>query len=210
MGNQGSASDHQKLTPLDLDEILELCRNQKLDALPGIFTRYGSSCFTAQFAPGQDSIEHPDLRFLLEHYVSLPRPQGLPLWDEQVPFDLRRMLPNLHVLDFIAENRMRFRIFGTAVAQYYGNDYTGQAIADNAPSVSVVFHALAIVTSQQRTTLYTQHAPPDNSRVFDCQRLFLPFCNESGEVHRLLIAQYPYRRAPVDARLSKAFVKPGA
>lgn len=210
MGNQSCAPDRGKLAPLDLDEILELCRDQRLEALPAIFARYGSGNFVARFAPDQGDIEHPDLKFLLAHYTSLARQRDLPIWDEQVPFDLRSLLPNLHVLDFISEDRMRFRIFGTAVAEYYGYDYTGEAIADKAASLGVVFHALSIVTSQQRTTLYTQHVPPDNSRVFDCQRLFLPFCNEDGEIHRLLVAQFPFRRGPVDQRLSEALTKPVA
>lgn len=208
MGNQGSASDRGKLRSLDLDEILELCRTQRLDTLPAIFKRYGSGGFAARFSPRHEDIEHPDLQFLREHYASLSRPNDLPLWDEQIPFDLRNLLPNLHVLDFIAKDRMRFRIFGTAVAEYYGYDYTGEAVADKAASLFVVFHALAIVTSEQRTTLYTQHVPPDNSRVFDCQRLFLPFCNEAGEIHRLLVAQYPYRRGPVDQKLPEDLRKP--
>ncbi len=208
MGNQEPTSSDGRLSPIDLDEVLKLCRGQRLDTLPGFFKRYGSANFTARFAPQRTEIEHPDLRFLHEHYATLTQGDDLPLWNEEIPFDLRGLLPNLHVLDFIAKDRMRFRIFGTAVAEYYGYDYTGEAVADKAASLGVVFHALAIVTSEQRTTLYTQHVPPDNSRVFDCQRLFLPFRNKEGEIHRLLVAQYPFRRGPADQKLAEDLTKP--
>lgn len=193
------------MSPIILEELLALCREAGVEAVAPLFEKYGSGHFFGTFDPTFGIIENTDLRQLLTRYTDKQTGGQIPEWTEDIPFELKEFLPNLHVLDFVAHRQMRYRVFGTAVARYYGQDFTGKVLPDCEPSVRVIFHALAILVAERPSMLYTQHAPPDNSKVFDCQRLYLPFGDADGSVCRVLVGQYPYRRQAADNHLQAEF-----
>jgi len=201
MHAQETTAPEAALELLHVDRIFDDFRDSAATALAPLFLQYGSAAFDGGFDPERDAIEHPELREIFDRYQELSSPADLPVWDDDVPFHFKAFLRNLHVIDFVAENRLRYKVFASAVAQYYGRDETGQVLPVEAATVRVLFHALALMVAQRRQKLYTQHAPPKNSMVFDCQRLYMPFRDTAGSVTRLLVAQYPFRREPDSAFL---------
>ncbi len=190
------AAQAAPLEALHVDRIFDEFRDQAASAMSPLFLRYGSAAFKGGFDPRRDEIDHPELRDVFDIYADLAGPDERPIWNEDVPFHFKKFLRNLHVIDFVADNRLRYKVFASAVADYYGRDDTGLALPVEAPSVRVLFHALSLMVAERRQKLYTQHAPPRNSRVLDCQRLFMPFYASTGSVHRLLVAQFPFRQGP--------------
>ena len=207
MYGRHTTSPEAALDALHVDRIFDDYRVNAASALAPLFLKYGSAAFDGGFDPGRDTIEHSELREIFDRYEELSGPADLPIWNEEVPFHFKAFLRNLHVIDFVEENRLRYKVFASAVAEYYGRDETGMVLPVEAPTVRVLFHALALMVAERRQKLYTQHAPPKNSMVFDCQRLYMPFRDSAGGVCRLLVAQYPFRRGPDSPSLHPALMR---
>lgn len=94
----------------------------------------------------------------------------------------------------------RYRIYGSRIAQMFGQDMTGRLLSEF-PEVAArntmrQYH----LVMQTRRAIYSEHdAVPEASLVIRWCRLVLPFVDRMGVISRLLVANVPVERPVLEA-----------
>ena len=173
-------------------DVSDLTLSGEFEKVCSLFDRFGSCNAGIVENPVADNIQHPDVQALWEMYRDLKRKHERPPRRAFDIIDFPRLAGNLHVLAFEEGLAMKFLIFGTAVADRYGSDRTGEYLPLEGDNLVVVFHGLFLASAASSNVYHTTHAPPEGAPVKDCQRLILPFFNEEGEFTRMLVSHLPY------------------
>lgn len=97
----------------------------------------------------------PILQTLLAYWQSKCGPDGrLPGRADLDPLELRGLLPNIYLIDVLAENRFRVRLLGEAHVAVYGAGLVGRMIDDIfTPAAAAEFNRLYSAVVQRRTWL---------------------------------------------------------
>lgn len=180
--------------PLNARQIAELFwEPQGVDRTIDLFSALGSDDGLIHLEPEPDIVSCPDTRELLVWYLSLRATgQPMPPWSAFSPDCFKSLLGSLHVISALPDQQgLFYEIFGTSVAARYGSDLTKTGLPPTGNLLAVVFHGVfqAAIIGQQ--VIYTLHRPPEGSTIKDCQRLILPFADDTGEFHRLVVAHRP-------------------
>jgi len=162
-----------------------------------LFTELGSANAILNIGPDVDDIECQQIRSYLAGYHEISRGGiTMPKWSQ---FDLQEMKPllgSLHVLSARSDQPgLHYEIYGTDVAVRYNRDLTRTDLPLAGYLLPVLFHGVFLASIQSKRPIYTFHQPADGSRIRGCQRLMVPYCNDNGDFHRLVVAHRPARTA---------------
>lgn len=173
--------------------ILDWIVGQRDDEITHLFEELGSASPRLEWDPAPESFESGKLRRLNDHWRGLAD-DGLPARSDFYPEDVAYMLGNLALIELCEQTGvLRYRLFGTALAERYERDLTGTAVAETSETLARFFAAAFRGVLREQRPLYTRHLPPKKSEVNDCQRLILPFADLNGAPRHLLIGHLPYR-----------------
>lgn len=170
-----------------------------LSGLRALFAEAGLPAPEVIFEPALEALPAEPLRFLLNYWLALPRPHGLPSVSEIDAFHLRPALGFATVLEVVDRGRdFRYRVFGSKLANRLPFDLTGRLISENpSPAMAQFFIAVHQAAIARRVPVYSRHVPPRNIEVAFWDRISLPFVDDAGVVQRMLAGNVPgeWRRA---------------
>jgi len=173
--------------------ILDWILHHRCSEIGKLFEGLGSAAPRLDWDPSPQAFESEKLRRLNEYWRGLAK-GGVPSRSDFYPEDVSYMLGNLALIGLCQESGgLRYRVFGTALAERYERDLTGTEVAESAESLARFFGAAFRAVLEEQRPLYTRHLPPKDSPVNDCQRLILPFTDGNGVARHLLIGHLPYR-----------------
>src|SRR3546814_2385675 len=116
------------------------------------------------------------------------------------PFNLRPALGYVLLIDVEDDGwDGRFRLYGTRVAEMYGEDMTGRRVSeiDNNNYATQLFRAIYRVAALRGEPVFSHHRPPPHVSVTAWKRLILPLANAEGAVCRFLSVNLPGAWRPV-------------
>jgi hypothetical protein len=150
----------------------------------------------------RDTIQHPLLRDLYDHWESLRGTRALPRRAEFDPFKLPRLLPYLIVneVEHAPGGALRFRIRleGEGVVQARGRSAKGRYLDE--PGVVVladaVQEAYARIVAERRPWYSEGTFRPDELRSGRLQRLALPFAGDDPERVDFIIVGFIHELDP--------------
>lgn len=162
-----------------------------------LFMELGSANAVLNIDPDANDVECPQIRNYLTRYREMSESGvSTPRWSQ---FDLQEMKPllgSLHVLSARSDRPgLHYEIYGTDVAVRYNRDLTRTDLPLAGYLLPVLFHGVFLAAIQSKKPIYTFHQPADGSRIRGCQRLMVPYSNDNGGFHRLVVAHRPARTA---------------
>jgi hypothetical protein len=119
---------------------------------------------------------HRAAKALLTYWQSKAPVEGVPRRQDIEPAEIVPLLPNLMIIEPVAEGSdWKYRLVGTAVAQRYGFDWTGQRLTElldaaTAPSVIQFYNDLAAARTAAFVTGRAQ-AEGREHIVYECAAL---------------------------------------
>ena len=144
-------------------EILDWVLGRRTAEITRLFENLGSAAPQLDWDPAPHSFESEKLCRLNEHWHSLAK-GGLPARSDFYPEDVPYMLGNLALVELSEESgALRYRVYGTALAERYERDLTGTEVAESAESLARFFGAAFRGVLKERRPLYTRHLPPEDS-----------------------------------------------
>jgi hypothetical protein len=168
-----------------------------LSAVRAHFRQVGAAGPTVIWQPRIDEVQQPQLKFLLAHWRELAGSRPMPHRDEVDAVDMRPALGFITILDVIEGGRdLRYRLYGSALADASGFDMTGRLIsAHKARShVSGFYFAVYRAALRRREPAFTDHGSAPDLATKGWQRVVLPLSDETGAVVRFLAGNVPLTR----------------
>lgn len=150
-----------------------------------------SSTRTAAGLPGNVSEDcHEKIRQIVEYWVSIHPPIGLPGRQHFDPLQIPALLPHIRLLDVIGSlPRFRVRLMGTQVREYMGEEQTGRWLDEVFPNLhGSVTHAELVKTVTMKMPRWRKGKPAIAlDRIFlEMERAYLPFARDGRKVDMLL------------------------
>jgi hypothetical protein len=182
-------SDRQVLQPL-VDALL--ADNREL--LDRHMANHGACLADFVWRPDATQLSDAPLSHALEYWQGIRGERALPLASDISPFELRPALGYVLLIDVEDDGwDGRFRLYGTHVAEMYGEDMTGRLVSeiDNNNYATQLFRAVYRVVTLRRQPVFTHHRPPPHISVTAWKRLILPLANGDGAVCRFLSINLP-------------------
>jgi hypothetical protein len=141
----------------------------------------------------RDSINHPALLGLYDHWRALAPPGAVPSWRSFDPTAVAPCIGSLLVADLEVDPfRVRYRLVGERLIALYGRDLTGHYVdALYLPDFRAA--VLAVYRSVQETGEASSDIIqfPGLLGKFDYYRVMLPFRRGDGPVDRILVGIFP-------------------
>jgi hypothetical protein len=163
--------------------------NENLGPIGAVFSAHGAAAPAIVWNPDARVLKPPPLLALAVHWASLPREGRLPHLSRISPFDMRKALGYVLVLDVIDGGRdFRYRLFGSNVARISGFDMTGRLLSEHRASAYVVEFVMALyrATVWRGHPIYSARAPNRAEETASWQSLTLPFVDEGGGIVRVV------------------------
>ena len=182
-------SDRQVLQPL-VDALLADNR----EPLDHHMAQHGAALVDLVWQPDVAICPEPQLQHTLEYWQGIRGDRPMPLASEISPFDLRPALGYVLLIDVEDDGwDGRFRLYGTRVAEMYGEDMTGRRVSDidHNNYATQLFRAIYRVMTLRREPAFSHHRPPVHVSVTAWKRLMLPLANDDGHVCRFLSVNLP-------------------
>ena len=141
--------------------------------------------------PGNVSEDcHEKIRQIVEYWVSIQPPAGLPGRQHFDPLQIPALLPHIRLLDVIGSlPRFRVRLMGTQVREYMGAEQTGRWLDEVFPNLhGSVTHAELVKTVTMKMPRWRKGKPAIAlDRIFlEMERVYLPFARDGRKVDMLL------------------------
>lgn len=188
-------SDRPALQPL-VDALLADNR----EALDRHMAAHGATLVDLIWQPDAASCAEPPLNHALAYWHTLRGNRPMPLASDISPFDLRPALGYVLLIDIEDDGwDGRFRLYGTLVAEMYGEDMTGRRVSeiDNNSYATQLFRAVYRAVALRREPVFSHHRPPPHVSVTAWKRLILPLADSEGAVCRFLSVNLPGAWRPV-------------
>jgi hypothetical protein len=140
---------------------------------------------------------HPDLLAFLAYWQSLVRPDGtLPSRPDISPFELRRMLPGIAMIDVLPSTdpqypyRYRWRLLGTSHQQHLRVDLTGTYFEDvHTPERLALSHRAFVPVIRERRPGYLRMSSSGftvTSATTYFERVIAPLAADGAQVNMLI------------------------
>lgn len=174
---------------------------EDFSAIARVYLAHGAEAPTLVWNPTLDHLKSNPPRHLLTHWSSLAIGKRLPDIRQIDPFDLRRALGYVMLMDVVdGGHDFRYRHFGRAISRVSGFDMTGRQLSEHPASTYVTeFHiAVCRASIRRREPVYTARSPVGAQDTGVWERLILPLVDENDHVPLLLVANTPIAR---DGRL---------
>ena len=146
----------------------------------------------AAFAAG---IGHAKLEGLYRHWLEKRGARLMPARADFDALDLKDWLGNLMLIEVLSgATEFRYRLYGSVLASYYGEDYTGKTTRVVEPDVaSRVTREYAEVSRERRPLLVRRKRAVRHS-MLTIAKLILPLSADGSTVDMLLVGSYPEDR----------------
>jgi hypothetical protein len=146
----------------------------------------------AAFAAG---IGHAKLEGLYRHWLERRGARLMPARADFDALNLKDWLGNLMLIEVLSGGaEFRYRLYGSVLASYYGEDYTGKTTRVVEPDVaSRVTREYAEVSRQRRPLLVRRKRAVRHS-MLTIAKLILPLSADGNTVDMLLVGSYPEDR----------------
>jgi hypothetical protein len=155
---------------------------------------HGIECLALRWAPDKAILNVPELAFLHDYWLRLPRIGGLARYAAIDPLEMRPALGHVMLLEADeAADDYRYRLYGSRIAERAGFDLTGKLTRDvpTHPAIQVFFRVCYRACAQRSIPLFTRHAPPVSIGVVYWSRIVLPLADETGETRHFLVGNVP-------------------
>lgn len=185
----------------EMESLVAQLLADELSTIKTYFSSHGARLEDLRWSPTTTETMAEPIRFLVEYWNHLRGKDPMPAASAVSPFDLKPALGHLVLIDVLDEGwDGRFRLYGTKVAETYGQDMTGRCVSDidGGNYISVFFRALYRTAWLRKQSFFSLHFPPPHVSVESWQRLALPLSGPDGSVTRFLACNIAGRwRAPV-------------
>jgi hypothetical protein len=146
----------------------------------------------AAFAAG---ISHAKLERLYRHWLDRRGARLMPARADFDALDLKDWLGNLMLIEVLSgATEFRYRLYGSALAAYYGEDLTGKTThavpSDVADRVTREYARVAI----ERCPLVVRRRRAVQHSMLSIAKLILPLSADGTIVDMLLVGSYPENR----------------
>ena len=114
------------------------------------------------------------------------------------PFDFRRVLPQITIVEVVPdERRYVYRLVGTMEVEIRGRDPTGKSVIEGffGPSLENVLGCYDTVVETRRPLYDNEKFVTPSGRFSDDETLFLPLADDGRNVNRVLVFG-TYSRGP--------------
>ncbi|WP_341705282.1 PAS domain-containing protein [Ferrovibrio sp.] len=191
--------------PADLQPLVNAFLADDRPALDGYMAGNGATLAGLIWNPALTDCPEQPLAHALSHWLAIRGDADLPPVSAVSPFDLRPALGFILLIDVIDDGRDgRFRLYGTKVAEMYGEDMTGRLVSEVGGNnyMTRLMRALYRAALLRRQAVFSHHLPPPHVSVTAWKRLILPLTGPDGAVIRFLSVNLPgaWRPAPMQRR----------
>lgn len=138
-------------------------------------------CSDLWFADEGRTLPEPKLQVLLEYWTGLKDKLGrIPGRSDIDILELRQVIGNIMMLEPLDDGfDARYRVYGTGIVEYAGNDWTGHTVSDLAhksgtPS-ALLYRACYLAVYRTHRPIYTEHVSAAWLSAKAWRRLVLPF-----------------------------------
>jgi hypothetical protein len=129
---------------------------------------------------------HPKIKTLVDYWLSIHPCKGLPGRQHFDPRAIPKLLPNIWLLDvFRSPLRLRFRLFGTNIVDYAGEDNTGKWLDERWPEYDANVFKRVIDTKQPGWSRGPSVLRPEKN-YYELERVRLPMARDGETVDMIL------------------------
>lgn len=151
------------------------------------------------WSPDASTLSVPELAFLHEYWLGLPKAGSLARYDAVDPLAMRPALGNVMLLE--ADDEVldfRYRLYGSRIAERAGFDLTGKFTRDvpTHPAIGVLFRVCYAACARRQMPLFTRHVPPTSVGVVYWSRIILPLADATGAARHFLVGNVPGKGHP--------------
>jgi hypothetical protein len=160
---------------------------------------HGVQSVTLCWDPDPATLTVPELAFLHDYWLKLPKIGALARFDALDPLNMRPALGNIMLLETDeAADDYRYRLYGSRVAEQSGFDLTGKCTRDlpTDPAIGFLFRVSYRASAQRKRPLFTRHVPPASVGVVSWSRIVLPLADETGAARHFLVGNVPGKGLP--------------
>ena len=130
---------------------------------------------------------HPKVKALVDYWLSIHPEKGLPGRQHFDPRDIPSMLSNIWLVDVFQDPlRFRFRLFGTRIVDYAGEDNTGKWLDERWPDFDTKFMKQVIDTKQPNWSRGASQFRPEKD-YYELERVRLPLAHDGENVDMILV-----------------------
>lgn len=130
---------------------------------------------------------HPKVTALVDYWLSIHPEKGLPGRQHFDPRDIPSMLSNIWLVDVFQDPlRFRFRLFGTRIVDYAGEDNTGKWLDERWPDFDAKFMKGVIDTKQPNWSRGASQFRPEKD-YYELERVRLPLARDGETVDMILV-----------------------
>ena len=176
-----------------LDALTADVLNADDAAIAAFFTAHDADPCRVIWAPDEDVLAEPELRFLNGFWQRNRAGDVLPAAAID-PLNLRPALGYIMLLDVMEDGAdFRYSLYGSLIAERTGFDWTGRRLSDMiARSFTGIFYAAVYrAVMRRRLPIYTKSWSPIHVAAAGWSRLVLPVGIPGGDVHRFLVGNVP-------------------
>ncbi|MEQ9133568.1 MAG: PAS domain-containing protein [Thalassobaculum sp.] len=195
-GRRPSANPPSEALLRDVERLTDELVGGPPGAIAALFATIDSPTPTTRWEPSESELEDGPLRFLLRLWLDRAETDRLPASRTIDALELRPALGYLMLLEPIDGGAdFRYRVYGTAIAEYAGLEMTGRTVWDlPSPRVAAFFLATYQAVCRKRRPLFSHHTTHHAIQSADWNRVILPFAGDDGTVDRLLVGNVPSLR----------------
>ncbi len=157
---------------------------------------YGFEGLVLRWTPVAGTLDVPELAFLHDYWLRLPKMGALARYDAIDPLEMRPALGNVMLLEADeAADDYRYRLYGSRIAERAGFDLTGKRTRDvpTHPAIGLLFRVCYRACAQRKIPLFTRHVPPASMGVVCWSRIVLPLADATGQARHFLVGNVPDR-----------------
>lgn len=155
--------------------------------------------------------EQPEIQELRDYWYALIGEKGaedgsslkvpaLPPRSAIDPVQIKKFLPNITIMELIAENDFRIRLFGTNLTSWLGPDRTGRTLSNIATGIETTLELskaqrrwldiMHRVVEEKKPLIWTGPRFDSTKKHHQINAISLPLTQTTGEVEQILTALY--------------------
>jgi hypothetical protein len=130
---------------------------------------------------------HPKVRAIIDYWTSVhPKEGGLPGRQHIDPVDIPLLLPNIWLIDVRRDPyRFRFRLVGTQIVNYAGEDNTGKWFDERMPDFDPSVFIDVVETGKPSWSRGLSKMRPEKN-YYELERVRLPLASDGKTVDMIL------------------------
>jgi hypothetical protein len=186
------------MTARALDEAARALTAGDAAPLIAVLAGMGMTAPDIVWNPGEADLPDRRLRGLLAYWDGLRAGGNPPRLIDIDPVEMGDAVGYAMLLEALPEGDLRYRLYGTRIAERAGFDMTGKRTSEipSHPSIAAFFGTVYRAAALRRTPVFTRHAPPSQINVVHWTRLVLPLSGAEGRTD-FLVGNIPGEPRPI-------------